>query len=517
LTLRPNFDSIDDAMPVAPLEDPRRTRSERDLYLRLLELGGHGEVKPLLHDALRLIVAAIGARLAYLELHEDGGEAEPRWFAVHGLDEAEVARVRSLVSSGIIAEALATGTTIVTPSALHDPRFSTRSSVRTQMIEAVLCAPIETNETLGVLYLQGHAGAGAFSDRDRATVEIFARSLSPLADRLLTRERRKVDPTFEVRERIRCDGVVGRSSALAAVLGQIALIAPLEVSVLLTGDSGTGKSQIARVIHDNSPRARGPFVELNCGALPEPLLESELFGALPGSHSTAVRRVDGKVAAAERGTLFLDEIGDLAPTAQAKLLQLLQSRQYYALGSTQPATADVRIIAATNTDLNVAVAQRRFREDLFYRLQVLPLRMPALAERRDDVAQLAAHFCSAASDRHGLPKLELSSSAVRAAELADWPGNVRQLAHTMEVATIRASGEGAHRIEPRHLFPAALGDTSNDAPGLTFQEATRQFQTRLLREALDANDWNVGRVATRLALARSHLYTLIRAFGLKRA
>lgn len=505
-------------MTVLALEDPKRIRAERDLYLRLLQLGGHGELQVLLDEALRLIVDAIGARLAYLELHEEGGSAAaPRWFAVHGLDASEVERVRSLISSGIIAEALATGTTIVTPSALHDPRFSSRASVRTQQIEAVLCAPIEAADALGVLYLQGQPGAGAFSGADRATVDVFARSLVPLADRLLARERHRVDPTLEVRKRLRCDGVVGRSSALAAVLGQIALIAPLDVSVLLTGESGTGKSQIARVIHDNSPRARGPFVALNCGALPEPLLESELFGALPGSHSTAVRRVEGKVAAAECGTLFLDEVGNLAPTAQAKLLQLLQARQYYALGSTQPATADVRIIAATSSDLYAAVGQRRFREDLFYRLQVLPLRMPSLAERRDDVAELAAYFCAAASDRHGLPKLELSATAIRAAELADWPGNVRQLARAMEVATIRASGEGTHRIEPRHVFPGGLDGTGDEPPGLTFLEATRRFQARMLREALDASDWNVASVATRLELARSHLYTLIRAHGLKRA
>jgi len=502
---------------VPVLDDPRRTRFERDLYLRLLQLGHHAEVTPLLNEAMGLIVEAVGARIAYLEITVDGSRGRIlRWSATHGLDEPGVERVRTLISSGIVAEALATGTTIETPSALLDPRFSTRTSVRVGRIEAVLCAPIEGREPLGVVYLQGHAGAGPFSERDRQAVELFARSLSPLAERLVARERSTIDPTLDVRERLRCTSVVGRSPALASILGQIALIAPLDVSVLLTGESGTGKSQIARVIHDNSPRARGPFVELNCGALPEALLESELFGALPGSHSTAVRRIDGKVAAAEGGTLFLDEIADLTPSAQAKLLQLLQSRQYYALGSSRPATADVRIIAATNVDLKTAVGERRFREDLFYRLQVLPLRMPALAERREDIAELAAHFCGAASDRHGLPKLELAPSTLRAAEVADWPGNVRQLAHAMEVATIRATGAGAHRIEPHHLFPDARDDQAAGSESLTFTEATRRFQSRLLGEALAANDWNVAQVATRLDLARSHLYTLIRSFGLKR-
>ena len=504
-------------MSALQTDDPERTRRERDLYLRLLQLGTHAEIDPFLRDALALIVEAIGARLAYLELQLDASGARTmRWFAAHGLGEADLERVRGAISSGIIAEALAAGTTIVTPSALLDPRFADRGSVRVGHIEAVLCAPIETGTPLGVLYLQGHSGAGPFSDHDRATVELFARSLAPLADRLVERHRQVNDPTRDVRERLRCEGVIGRSAALASLLGQVALVAPLDVSVLLTGESGTGKSQIARVLHDNSPRARGPFVELNCGAIPVELIESELFGAMPGSHSTALRRIDGKVASAEKGTLFLDEIGDLAPTAQAKLLQLLQSHQYYPLGGTRPVDADVRVIAATNVDLNAAVADKRFREDLFYRLNVLPLRMPSLSERRDDIAELAAFFSASASGRHGLPKLELSSNAVRAAELADWPGNIRQLANAVEAATIRATGDGSHRIEAHHLFPGSAGDALEDTASLTFQEATRRFQAHLLRGALDANEWNVASVAQKLDLARSHLYALIRAFGLKR-
>ena len=499
------------------IDDHERTRTERDLYLRLLQLGLHAEIDPFLRDALALIVEAIGARLAYVQLQPDASGARAmRWFAAHGMGDDDVERVRSVISSGIIAEAIATGTTVTTPSALLDPRFAERGSVRVGHIEAVLCAPIEAGTPLGVLYLQGHSGAGPFSERDRATVELFARCLGPLADRLVSRHRHAHDPTLDIRERLRCGGVIGRSPALAALLAQVALAAPLDVSVLLTGESGTGKSQIARVIHDNSPRARGPFVELNCGALPVDLIESELFGALPGSHSTAVRRIDGKVTAAEKGTLFLDEIGDLAPTAQAKLLQLLQSHQYYPLGGTRPVDADVRVIAATNVDLNAAVADKRFREDLFYRLNVLPLRMPSLSERRDDIAELAAFFSASASGRHGLPKLELSSNAVRAAELADWPGNIRQLANAVEAATIRATGDGSHRIEAHHLFPGSAGDALEDTASLTFQEATRRFQAHLLRGALDANEWNVASVAQKLDLARSHLYALIRAFGLKR-
>ena len=496
-----------------------KLQRERDLYLRLLSLGQQHELEPFLREALGLIVEVAQARQGYLELHdEDDGADAPKWWIAHGLSNEEIAGVRAAISRGIIAEALATGQTVVTPSALLDPRFSERDSVRLGKIEAVLCAPIGEDPPRGVLYLQAGSNAGLFSDEARACAETCARHLAPLADRLLVQQRRQtaVDPTRTLRETLRLDGVIGHSPGLAAVLRQVALVAPLDVSVLLTGESGTGKSQLARVIHDNGSRAGQPFVELNCAALPENLIESELFGALPGAHSTASRKMEGKVAAAERGTLLLDEIGELAPAAQAKLLQLLQSKEYYPLGANKPVRADVRLIAATNADLQRAVAERRFREDLFYRLQVLPVRVPSLAERRADIPELAAHFCRSACERHGLPLLELSHNAARALQAAEWPGNVRQLAHTVEAAAIRAAGDGVTQIERTHLFPEATTPPADTSAPLTFQEATRHFHERLLRETLEATQWNVVETARRLDLARSHVYNLIRAFGLER-
>ena len=499
-------------------EIERLTR-EHTLALRLLELGQQRELEPFLREALALVVEAAEARQGYLELNDDADvPGAPRWWIAHGFSEAEIQDVRLAISRGIIAEALATGQTIVTPSALLDPRFGARESVRRGQIEAVLCAPIGVDPPRGVLYLQGRSAPGLFSDDERARAEIFARHLAPLVDRMLLEHGRRQagDATMALRSTLKLSGVIGRSAALAAALKQAALVAPLDVHVLLTGETGTGKSQLARVIHDNGPRAERPFIELNCAAIPENLLESELFGALPGAHSTANRKVEGKVAAAEGGTLMLDEIGELSLGAQAKLLQLLQSKEYFPLGAARAERADVRLVAATNADLKQAVAERRFREDLFFRLQVLPIHMPSLSERREDIADLAAHFCALACETHRLGRLELSSGARRAAELAEWPGNIRQLEHAIQAAVIRAAGEGSKQVDRTHLFPNAPAAEGEPAAALTFQEATRRFQVGMLRQALEETQWNIVETARRLDLARSHVYNLIKAYGLER-
>ena len=486
-------------------------RRERDLYLRLLDLGREEDLEALVRDALALIVATTDAARAYLEINDESGE--PRWSTARGLSGDELEQVRLSISRGIIAEALASGKIIETPSAFVDSRFAARESVQRGHIGAVLCAPIGESRPRGVLYLYSDM-EGAFTEH-RERVSSFARHLAPLVDRILSsrRERTHADATAALRSRMRLDGIVGHSLALAGALEQAAAVAPLNVHVLLSGETGTGKSQLARVIHDNSPRARAPFVDLNCATIPAALLESELFGALAGSHSAAARRMQGKVEAANGGTLFLDEIGEVPLDAQAKLLQLLQSKQYYPLGATTPTHADVRIIAATNLALDKAVAERRFREDLFWRLNVVQIRMPALAERADDIPGLAAFFLDEASRKHGFARLELSPNAVRALQCAEWPGNIRQLANTIEMGAIRATSIGAKSVESGHLFPGRE-DASAGPP--TFQEATRRFQAKLLRDALEANGWNVAETARRLDVARSYLYELIRAFGIGR-
>lgn len=492
-----------------PDDDIERLRQERDLYVQILALGTEEELEPLLSQALALIVTLTGASRAAVMV--DGEPHQPGAFFSHGVPEAEGPQLRAWISTGIVAAARAEGRVLQTASALLDPRFAARQSVRQQKIEAVLCAPVGS-PAVGVVYVQGHRRTGPFPPEDVELLTRIARNLGPMVDRLRTRVAlsRATDATAMIRQRFPAPAILGRSPAIAEMLQTAAMVAPLDITVLLTGASGTGKTALATTIHQHSPRARGPFLELNCAAIPDNLIESELFGALPGAHSTATRRMPGKVEAAEKGTLFLDEIGELSLGAQARLLQLLQSRQFYPLGGTTPIRADVRILAATNIALEEAVAQKKFREDLYYRLHVLPIRVPALAERRDDIPLLVTSFCAATCQRLGFAPLTPLPSLIEAAELTSWPGNVRQLQHGIEAAVIRAHAEGASGVSRAHLFPTHGAESATPS----FQEATLRFQKALLHETLQATGWNISETARRLDLARSHVYNLIRQHGL---
>jgi Nif-specific regulatory protein len=316
-----------------------------------------------------------------------------------------------------------------------------------------------------------------------------------------------------IRERAAELGLIGGSRPFIDALVTLRQFAQSDAAVLIQGETGTGKESAARAVHAFSARAKGAFEAVNCGALPETLIENELFGAERGAHSTATRKVTGKVAAAEGGTLFLDEIGELSAAAQAKLLQLLETREYHPLGGTTSIRADVRILSATNADLEQRVAQKKFRGDLYYRLHVVPLEVPGLEDRREDIPELVEHFSAEASERHKLARLPVSRRALVACREASWPGHTRQLAHAVEAAVIRAHGERATTLQAHHVFPKLARD--EDAP-LSLHEATRTFQRRHLLDALERHDWNVTEAARELDLARTHLHKLINDYDLRR-
>jgi Nif-specific regulatory protein len=484
---------------------------ERDLYRRLLELGAAEDVVPFLEQALDLVVGVTSAKRGYLEL---GGGSMPRFWLARGFDDSEVERVKQEISTGIIGRALATGQVVNTASAQDDPRFAAHGSVQARKIRAVLCAPVG-RPSIGVVYLQGRPEPGPFPARDQNLAELFARHLAPLADRLLEGEREveQRDHTAELRSRLSAEELIGSSAALARLFQSMLVAAPVDMSVLITGESGTGKTAVARALHASSMRREGPFVELNCAALPATLFESELFGAEKGAHSTADRRIAGKVESAEGGTLFLDEIAEIPLETQSKLLTFLQSKTYYRLGSSSPQSANVRIVAATNAELGERVENKRFREDLFYRLSALELHVPPLGERREDIAAIAEAIARRTSAAHGR-EIPLTRAAKIALAEAEWPGNVRQLENLVQRGWATASAHGARAIEPGHLFGAPT--QRSDAATLSYHDALRSFQIRFLHEALDEVDWNVSEAARRLELSRSRLNELIRTLGIQR-
>ena len=325
------------------------------------------------------------------------------------------------------------------------------------------------------------------------------------------RLRETVDSRYEV---------VGRSFLVRALLDQVERVAPTPARVLITGENGTGKELVARAIHKNSPRKARPFVEVNCAAIPSELIESELFGHMKGSFTGAVQDRPGKFEQADTGTLFLDEVGDMSPAAQAKVLRVLQDGVVTRIGGAKPVKVDVRVVAATNKDLDEEIANGRFREDLYYRLNVVPLRVPPLRDRREDVPLLVRHFLGLLSRQDGLPAKGIDDEAMRRLQELDWPGNVRELRNTVERLLILAGGPRITAADVERLVGRRPG---GDGGGLgavgdagTFEEFKHAAERAFLLSKLRQHDWNVSETARALDMPRSNVYKKIERYGLKR-
>jgi DNA-binding NtrC family response regulator len=322
----------------------------------------------------------------------------------------------------------------------------------------------------------------------------------------------------ELEGRSRLGRLLGRSTAMRGVYRTIERIAPSHVSVLITGESGTGKELVARAIHELGARANGPFVAINCAAIPESLMESELFGHERGAFTDASERRIGRFEQARGGTLFLDEIGELPTSVQAKLLRALQERTIERVGGRESIAVDARFLAATNRDLGRDVAQSRFRADLYYRIHVVSIALPALRERREDVPLLADAFLQRATKHAGRP-LQLSRGAEAALQRYAWPGNVRELENAIEHAVALSEGK---LIDERDLPDAVVSGSRTETLGeavrsgqLGLEEAAARFEGGLLREALERCDWNQTRAAELLGITRRVLKLKMDRYGLR--
>ena len=318
----------------------------------------------------------------------------------------------------------------------------------------------------------------------------------------------------EVEDRQQFAGMIGRSDVMRAIFRNIERVARAEATVLISGESGTGKELVARAIHDLSSRSGGPFVAVNCGAIPRELIESELFGHEKGAFTGATERRIGRIESANGGTLFLDEIGELDPQVQVKLLRALQERAFERVGSSTTLTVDLRIVAATNRDLAREVAEGNFREDLYYRVNVVPIVLPPLRERREDIRPLAESFLA----RAGTGK-RLTPAALGSLEGYSWPGNVRELENAIEHGLALSEGD---TIDQQDL-PISVGRTGQ-AEALreqwrqgerSFEETVVRFETEILREALENHHWNQTRTANALGITRRVLKLKMDKLGIE--
>jgi transcriptional regulator with GAF, ATPase, and Fis domain len=308
----------------------------------------------------------------------------------------------------------------------------------------------------------------------------------------------------------RFEQIIGNSSALESVLGQVRRVAPTDSTVLILGETGTGKELIARSIHSISNRCGRPFVRLNCAAIPFDLLESELFGHERGAFTGAIAQKVGRFEMAHTGTLFLDEIGDIPLASQPKLLRVLQEQEFERLGSGQTHHVDVRVVAATHRDLSEMVARNEFRSDLYYRLNVFPLHLPALRQRRDDIVPLVWHFVDMFARRAGKHITHIPNDALAALIAYDWPGNIRELQNVIERAII-LSNDGS-LADP--LLPVATGNCLHNRP-----DKLKDIERALIVQALKDTDWVIGGpdgAATKLGIKRTTLMARIKRFGIAR-
>ncbi len=319
-----------------------------------------------------------------------------------------------------------------------------------------------------------------------------------------------------LRGRVQTDfAMIGRGAAMKAIFEKVAKTAPSTGRVLITGENGTGKELVARAVHEHSKRKTGPFVKLNCAAIPAELIESELFGHEKGAFTGATQQRRGKFELADGGTLFLDEIGDMTPNAQAKVLRVLQESELERVGGGETIKVDVRVVAATNKDLSAEIAAGRFREDLYYRLAVVPIELPPLRSRRDDIPMLVEHFLTQVCADNDRRAKKVASGAMTMIMQHDWPGNVRELKNVVErLAILTGDAEVISEADVGDALPRVKAMKVEHSRGVPFKDLVAAAEREIIVAALEVNDHHVSNTARELQLERSHLYKKMRALGI---
>ena len=381
----------------------------------------------------------------------------------------------------------------------------------------------ETNPSVSVIIISAHGsvenaikatklGAFDFIEKpiDREKLLISVRNAVDQANLLL--ENKDIKKTLFGSEKI-----LGKSKAITGILELIDKVAPIDTRVLITGENGTGKDLVARAIHNKSLRKDKPFIEVNCAAIPNELIESELFGHEKGSFTGAIQQRIGKFELANKGTIFLDEIGDMSLQAQAKVLRAIEDSRIERVGGTRKIEIDVRILAATNKNLREEIEKGNFREDLFHRLNVIPILIPPLKDRVEDIPVLINHFIAEIIEKHKKPKVIFEDDAVNFLQGVTWTGNVREIRNAVERIIIMIDKKSISRKDIEFLFPTgktSIEDIIDDSN--SFQEFKEKAEKAFLIKQLNANDWNISKTAEILEIQRSHLYNKIKKYGIEK-
>ena len=432
-------------------------------------------------------------------------------------------RVRYRVGEGITGGVAQRGTPAVVPHVTEEPDFLHRAVPRAERDEedmSFLCVPILMDgSSAGTLAVEMPFMPEWDADRMVKVLRITAAMVSQAVriHRLVEGERQRLveentQLRQELRERYELSNIVGNSGPMRRVYEQVAQVVGTGATVMIRGESGTGKELIAHALHHHSPRAGKPFVRVNCAALPETLVETELFGHERGAFTGAQARRKGKFEQADGGTLFLDEIGELSPSTQAKLLRVLQGREFERLGGNETVRVDVRLITATNKDLERALAEGTVREDLYYRLNVFTIHVPPLRERKSDVLLLADHFVEKYARVHARTIKRISTPAIDMLMAYHWPGNVRELENTIERAVLVADGDVIHG---HHLSPTLqTAEASGTVVSRSLQEAVGVFESNLIQDALKSTRGNRTKAARLLATTERILSYKVRRYGI---
>lgn len=481
-----------------PIDALRRLRD----FSRMLH--APGDLDALLNELTDQIVGLVNARKGFIVLSPEGSTARGDYEVVTARNlERETLDAEGVLSDDIIRTVIESRQPQIISDALNDARFSHSTTVINLKLSSVMCVPLLVRgELLGLIYVGNDSIKDLFTQDQLETLEVFASqaALFIKTAQVLNELRFESKDLAERLENVKFGSIIGACPQMIEVYRRVDKVASADITVLVTGETGTGKELIAHEIHNRSPRSKGPFITVNCGAIPENLIESELFGHVKGAFTGAIGNQIGKFEAADKGTIFLDEIGELPLPLQVKLLRVLQERQIQRVGETQTRPIDIRVVAATNRDLAAEVKGGNFREDLYFRLNVIGIELPPLRERGEDVLLIARYLIKRYGEQYGKafdPATCLDASAIEGLQRFAWPGNIRQLENHVKKALVLADGPQLSAEDLELDLPE--GATSPEAI-LPLTEARDRWQRNYINKVLTLNGGNRTKTARDLGV-----------------